>query len=148
MVAHPSQPEDQLGELALHPTDRADVVGDDRDIGCRYGPRRLLLGVGLRACHWFPRKWVRLSEHARGPRIPTVAWSHDESPRTAVAFSHVPRLPVREPTVLLVQACAARAQAAHATVRGWSAASRAHRLGLSTVLLAGSDRACGGPHGG
>ncbi len=31
-VAHPSQPEHQLGQLALHAPDRAHVVGDDRDL--------------------------------------------------------------------------------------------------------------------
>jgi hypothetical protein len=39
MVAHLPQPEHELGELALHPADRAEVVGDDRDVGRRGRPR-------------------------------------------------------------------------------------------------------------
>src|SRR3979411_1185195 len=119
MVAHPSQPEHELGELALHPTDRADVVGDDRDISRRGGPGCLSPGVGFRACHWFPWKQLRLSEHTGSPRIPTVAWIHDESPRTAGAVSPVQGIPVREPPVLLVQAGAARAPARDATLVRW-----------------------------
>jgi hypothetical protein len=40
------QPHDQLGEHTLHPTDRADVVGDDRHLAgwSRWGAHLLILG--------------------------------------------------------------------------------------------------------